>query len=81
MSLVRLITNLGSVEGTISGKLVRYWSRLLKYGNPRIDWEMWWGAQINRRGVFPAAVDHDDAASDDCKIAGPVKPIKEAHEV
>jgi acyl carrier protein len=28
---------------------------------------MWWGAQISKIGVFPAAVDHDDAASNDRK--------------
>jgi hypothetical protein len=44
----------------------RYWPSHLKCGNPRSDWEMWWGAQINNIGVFPAAVDHDDAASNDC---------------
>jgi acyl carrier protein len=26
---------------------------------------MWWGAQISKIGVFPAAFDHDDAVSND----------------
>jgi hypothetical protein len=30
---------------------------------------MWWGAETIQIPVFPAAVGHDDAAFDDCKIA------------
>jgi acyl carrier protein len=37
---------------------------------------VWWGAQKNRIGCFQTAVDHDDAASSDHKIARPAQPIK-----
>ena len=38
---------------------------------------MWgWDAENTDMLVFPAAVSHDDAASDDRKVAWQAKPIK-----
>src|SRR5215471_13649477 len=56
-------------------ELQRCWSSQLKYGT-RNGWTMWWGRSNSPDSGVSPAVDHDDAASGDCRIAGPAEPIK-----